>query len=249
MLQVIELDNRPGSTFDADESRMITLANEPADVMLPRTKEVLELLGLGNLRMNPVYNSNLPKHLPTGFFPHPQHLLAAMKQKMSPAAYSALCVRLHAEYGDTLASYLSGKLDNGNVKHDPTNLSGWAQRVVDQPNGMINVYQRSAVLARFRTGEGTIYNLPARDGRKPLVDAGYTPAGLYEQILMFHFFKDINPKIIEVDPYIVHPGDKVRDDDGDWSRVSGCWEFCGRAKCRAVWDDDALPYDSLLALL
>jgi len=250
MQQLIVLGGRPRNAVTANQARDINIELLPPDVML-RVKGVLDFLGLGRLSINLVANAAIiPNGMPHAFMPHPQQLLAAMGKRLSPTAYSEVCLRLLDRYGDTMSDYLRGKLGSGLVKHDPMNVKGWAARTADQPDGTINVYEVGvSPITRFAAG-GDVFNLSARAARKPLVEASAVPGGLLEWAITFAIFPEIKGEIVRTDPWIVHPGSRVRYGAGGWADVSGCDEWSGHADCNGRWrDDNVNPRDALFALL
>lgn len=249
MQHLIELAKRPRSAENADTSRDITVTAEYPSVMIARLRGILEFLEL-NKPLNCVPRTTpIPDGMPHVFYPHPQALLAAMDKKFSPQEYSAVCLKLLEKYGDGIDDWLRGGLTSSLVKHDPTNLMGWSSYLTSQPEGTLNVYERGfSPITRFKTGDD-VYNLPARDGRKPLLHAGATPGGLLEWVLTMALLPGLKSEIIRVYPWVVHPGTKVRRDVNDWSYVSCCVVWYGRAYCDAYWDVVVYPFDALFSLL
>jgi len=252
MQHLITPQKLPQSTVavDANQSRDINLVVESSEVVLARLAEVLGFLGLSSLTINPVATKVIiPDGMPHVWLPEPKALLAAMGQKLSPAQYSALCLRLLCEYGDTLGEWLKLRLQNGLIKPDPTNVNSWRALATGQPEGTINAYERGfSPITRFKFGEQVV-NLPATDGRKPLLQAGLTPGALLEWAILFKLCPGLKAEIIRVDPWVVHPGTRVRGGVLDWSGVSSCDEWDGRADCDGRWDDGVDPRDSLFSLL
>ncbi len=249
MQQLFTLPNRPQSAVDAEQSRDITIKAESSEVMLTRTRGVLDFLGLNDVPAIPCGGTIIPDGLPHAFYPDPRVLFAAMGKKLSPRDFSAVCLQLLDHYGDGIGDWLRGRLSSSLVKPDPTNLKGWSSGTFTEEDGHINVYERGfSPITRFQTGE-EVYNLPARDGRKPLLDAGATPGSLLEWAISFALFPDLKAEIVRVDPWVVHPGTRVRSGVYGWSLVSYCWEIRGRAKCGDCWGDYVYPKDALFSLL
>lgn len=251
MQQLINLPQRPQSAVDADVTRDIKIAWQPANIMIERMWEILSFIDLGDLETNVLHAAagSIPEDVPHCFMPHPQQLLAAKDKRFSPREYSTESQKIINQYGDGTSDYLDQRLSGGEAKHDQTNLNGWKRRLVDQPKGVVNLYEVGfGPITRFETA-GQVYNLPARDARKPLVQHRMIPGGFMEWAICMGLFKDLATEIARVDPYIVHPGTKVRCDVGVWSSVSRCWGWDGHAECFGLWDDgDVAPRDAMFAL-